>query len=44
MGAFNILRMALTCPSCKRETWMAIQFELGDTFQHEYALGDQGRT
>jgi endogenous inhibitor of DNA gyrase (YacG/DUF329 family) len=41
MGAYNILHTTVDCPSCKREVNVAIQFKFGDTYQHEYALGDE---
>ena len=40
MGAFNTLRTAITCP-CGRKFDVAIQFKFGDTFQHDYILGDE---
>lgn len=43
MGAFNVLRTTCPCPSCTRVVPVAIQFKFGDTYQHEYAIGDAVR-
>lgn len=43
MGAFNIVRACAVCPTCRQETAVAVQFKYGDTWQHEYDVGDQLR-
>ncbi|MBI2193394.1 MAG: hypothetical protein HYU36_15575 [Planctomycetes bacterium] len=40
MSAFNTLRVKTVCPSCKTEVDIRLQFKYGDTWQHEYQLGD----
>ena len=40
MSAFNTVRANLVCPSCKSEMNVRVQFKFGDTWQHEYELGD----
>ncbi len=41
MGAFNIVRTRARCASCGRDSDQEIQFKYGDTWQHEYRLGDE---
>ena len=41
MGAFNTLNVVQICPSCKEKVKFRIQFKYGDTWQHEYKIGDQ---
>lgn len=43
MGAYNIVRVGFPCPSCGHVIPTAIQFKFGDTYQHEYAIGDELR-
>lgn len=40
MGAFNTLHIRTPCPSCQVEVDVHLQFKYGDTWQHEYELGD----
>lgn len=40
MGAFNRLRAEARCPNCGEMTEQVIQFKFGDTWQHDYAIGD----
>ena len=40
MSAYNTVRANLACPSCKSEMGVRVQFKFGDTWQHEYELGD----
>lgn len=41
MGAFNILVIEAACSSCGVAIDLRIQFKFGDTWQHEYRLGDK---
>ena len=43
MGAFNTVRAAATCPRCQALIEIKVQFKYGDTWQHEYGLGDSLR-
>lgn len=40
MGAFNTVRILGTCPSCKNEVNLEVQFKYGDVWQHHYQIGD----
>jgi hypothetical protein len=40
MGAFNTVRILGTCPSCKNEVNLEVQFKYGDVWQHHYQVGD----
>ena len=41
MSLFNSLRVKASCPSCGAEMSQNIQFQYGDTYQHEYKIGDE---
>jgi len=41
MGAFNEVYAELTCPRCGKSSFMVIQFKFGDTWQHEYRVGEK---
>jgi hypothetical protein len=43
MGAFNTVRASAVCPRCHSSVDVTIQFKYGDTWQHEYSLGDRLR-
>lgn len=43
MGAFNVVRLELECPRCRSLVDVSVQFKYGDTWQHEYAIGDELR-
>jgi hypothetical protein len=40
MGAFNTVEIRGTCPCCKKEVNLEVQFKYGDTYQYDYKLGD----
>jgi hypothetical protein len=40
MGAFNTVLATVVCPRCHSRVQIPIQFKYGDTWQHEYAVGD----
>jgi hypothetical protein len=40
MGAFNTVEISGTCPCCKNEVSLEVQFKYGDTYQHHYKLDD----
>ena len=40
MALYNILKAEMCCPSCDKELLQDIQFQYGDTYQHEYRVGD----
>jgi hypothetical protein len=40
MGAFNTVEISGTCPCCKNEVNVEVQFKYGDTYQHHYKVGD----
>lgn len=40
MGAYNILTVGITCESCKQHYITNLQFRFGDTWQHQYVIGD----
>jgi Zn ribbon nucleic-acid-binding protein len=40
MSAFNTVEISGTCPSCKKEVNLDVQFKYGDAGQHRYKLGD----
>jgi hypothetical protein len=41
MGAYNVLKVRDRCSSCGQEVDLRLQFKYGDTWQVEYAVGDQ---
>jgi hypothetical protein len=41
MGAFNTVRGRVECPSCRNNVEVVAQFKYGDTWQHEYLVGDR---
>ena len=41
MSAFNTLIAPVECPSCRKVNDFEIQFKFGDTWQHQYRLGDR---
>lgn len=41
MSLFNTLKTQVSCLSCGAVTLQNIQFKYGDTYQHEYSLGDE---
>jgi hypothetical protein len=43
MSAFNTVRAKVECPNCHQRVEQGIQFKYGDTWQIEYALGDEIR-
>lgn len=43
MGAFNVVRLGANCPQCKAPVEVRVQFKYGDTWQLEYAVGDEIR-
>lgn len=43
MGAFNTLKADIRCPVCSKDGVFEVQFKYGDTWQHEYHLGDHLR-
>lgn len=43
MGAFNVLQVRASCPSCEEEVDLRLQFKYGDTWQLEYEVGDELR-
>lgn len=40
MSSFNILIAEITCPSCRKNCEVKIQFKYGNTWQLIYKLGD----
>ncbi len=40
MGMFNVLRVPETCASCGSAIQRRVQFGWGDTWLHEYDVGD----
>jgi len=40
MSAFNILIIHSHCPFCHNPIDLRLQFKYGDTWQHEYIVGD----
>lgn len=40
MGAFNVVTAAARCPACSQQVTVRVQFKYGDTWQHEYRVGD----
>lgn len=40
MSAFNTLTAKASCPICSSEQLFTAQFKYGDTWQHQYVLGD----
>lgn len=43
MSAYNRLRVQARCPNCGKTSEQVIQFKFGDTWLHEYSLGDSLR-
>ncbi|UFP94208.1 hypothetical protein [Gloeobacter morelensis] len=43
MGAFNVVKVERTCPSCNETVELRVQFKYGDTWQYEYRIGDRLR-
>jgi hypothetical protein len=41
MGAYNLLRLKRICPNCGKQAEFRFQFKYGDTWLHEYRIGDQ---
>ena len=41
MSAFNSLKSEITCPTCGRAGTFDIQFKYGETWQHQYMIGDR---
>ena len=41
MGAYNLVKLRRVCPSCGTEAEHRFQFKYGDTWLHEYQIGDQ---
>lgn len=41
MGAYNILKINITCKNCDTLFMVNIQFKFGDTWQYEYFLGEK---
>jgi hypothetical protein len=40
MGAFNEVSVATKCPTCSQPVQVRVQFKYGDTWQHQYRLGE----
>lgn len=40
MGAFNVVSVAARCPACNQTVPVGVQFKYGDTWQHQYRVGD----
>jgi len=40
MGIINFLTAHVLCPNCKEQSKFKIQFRYGETWNHEYKLGD----
>jgi hypothetical protein len=40
MSAFNTVRVSAECPQCRSSVEVRVQFKYGDTWQHEYNVGD----
>lgn len=40
MGAFNVVIARAVCAGCKNPLLLRVQFKYGDTWQHEYRIGD----
>jgi hypothetical protein len=40
MSAYNILTATIQCTDCLHKNEVSIQFKFGDTWQHQYKLGD----
>jgi hypothetical protein len=43
MGAYNVVTADVACPACAVVCAVRVQFKHGDTWQHEYAIGDSLR-
>ncbi len=43
MSAFNTLEVGARCPVCRKLGPFEVQFKYGDTWQHEYRVGDEIR-
>lgn len=41
MGVFNTVRGVANCPSCGHGVEVVAQFQYGDTWLHEYRIGDR---
>src|SRR5688572_64615 len=41
MGAYNVVTATLPCPGCNGSVPLRIQFKYGNTWQHEYKLGER---
>jgi hypothetical protein len=41
MGAFNILVIQIQCKVCQHLLKGNLQFKFGDTWQHQYLIGDK---
>lgn len=41
MGAYNVLLAKVQCSFCKNTYEAKIQFKYGDTWQHQYVVGDK---
>lgn len=41
MGAFNTVFLEWNCPSCHSVVELRVQFKYGDTWQHEYRVGER---
>lgn len=40
MGFFNIIKVKTRCPSCRKNTYLSIQFKYGEDWMHCYNIGD----
>ncbi len=43
MGAFNTVTATTACRRCNTSITVPIQFKYGDTWQHDYTIGDELR-
>lgn len=41
MSAFNVVTITTACPGCQQSVAIRVQFKYGDTWQHEYEVGDR---
>ena len=41
MSAYNVVTASVQCPNCAEIAEQRIQFRFGNTWQHEYAIGDK---
>lgn len=40
MGFFNSIKIKGICPSCRKNTFLTIQFKYGEDWMHSYDIGD----